>query len=69
MITLLVSQLGISGLLPGLALAVVLRGGFPVVLLAGSVFHEHVLLVLAAPHAGDWLLKLLVITVITASWR
>ena len=43
--------------------------GFPVVLLAGSVFHENVPWKLAALHAGDWLVKLLVIAVIVGVWH
>jgi hypothetical protein len=43
--------------------------GFPVVLLAGSVFHENVPFRLAALHAGDWLVKLLVIAVIVGVWH
>src|SRR3712207_7737126 len=40
-----------------------LWGAFPVVLLTGSVVHEKVPWQLAAIHAGDWLLKLLLISV------
>ena len=48
--------------LPGtLLLAVVLWLGFPAVLLTGSVIWERVPTVTAAMHAGDWLLKLLLI--------
>ena len=36
----------------------------PVVLLAGSVFHEGTRPASAALHAGDWLLKLIVIGMI-----
>jgi hypothetical protein len=43
--------------------------GFPVLLLAGSVFHENVPWRLAALHAGDWLVKLLVIAVIVGVWH
>jgi Protein of unknown function (DUF1761) len=43
--------------------------GFPVLLLAGSVFHENVPWKLAALHAGDWLVKLLVIAVIVGVWH
>lgn len=52
-----------------LLLAVVLWTGFPAMLLSGSVVHEKVPWKLAALHAGDWLLKLLVITVIVGLWR
>ncbi len=48
--------------LPGsLLLAAVLWIGFPVTLLTGSVTWEKVPPVTAAMHAGDWLLKLLLI--------
>jgi hypothetical protein len=40
-----------------------LWGAFPVVLLSGSVVHEKVPWQLAAIHAGDWLVKLLLISV------
>ncbi len=40
-----------------------LWGAFPVVLLTGSVVHEKVPWQLAAIHAGDWLVKLLLISV------
>jgi hypothetical protein len=43
--------------------------GFPVVLLTGSVIHENVPWKLAAIHAGDWLVKLIVVTVIVSLWR
>jgi hypothetical protein len=43
--------------------------GFPVLLLAGSVFHENVPWRLAALHAGDWLVKLLVIAAIVGVWH
>jgi hypothetical protein len=50
---------------PGaMVLGLVLWVGFPLVLLAGSVHHEKAPVQLAAIHGGDWLLKLLVITVI-----
>ncbi|HJU97319.1 MAG TPA: DUF1761 domain-containing protein [Jiangellaceae bacterium] len=50
-------------------LGLVLWVGFPVVLLTGSVIHENVPWKLAAIHAGDWLLKLVVIAVIVGLWR
>ena len=49
----------LSGGLLGLALWLL-----PVVLLAGSVFHEGTRPASAALHAGDWLLKLLAMGVI-----
>jgi hypothetical protein len=41
---------------------------FPAVILAGSVLHENVPWRLAAIHAGDWLIKLLVMSVIIGVW-
>ena len=46
----------LAGVLVGLSLSIV-----PVVLLAGSVFHEGVPMRRAALHAGDWLIKLVAI--------
>lgn len=43
--------------------------GFPVMLLLGSVIWESVPSRLAAIHAGDWLLKLLVLSVIVSLWQ
>jgi hypothetical protein len=48
-------------------LAFVLWVGFPVVLLTGSVAWEKVAPVTAAMHAGDWLLKLLLIAAIVGA--
>lgn len=43
--------------------------GFPAVLLSGSVLWDNVHWKLAAIHAGDWLGKLLLMTVILGAWR
>jgi Protein of unknown function (DUF1761) len=43
--------------------------GFPVVLLSGSVMWQNVPWALAAIHAGDWLVKILLITFIAGVWR
>jgi hypothetical protein len=48
-----------QALLLGLGLAV-----FPVVILSGSVLHEKVPLALAGIHAGDWVVKLLVVSLL-----
>jgi len=48
----------------GIVLAVVAWVGFPLVLLTGSVIWERVHPATAALHAGDWLLKLLLIAAI-----
>jgi len=54
-----------GGLLLGLALWV----GFPFVLWTGAVIHENTAPKLAAIHAGDWLVKLLVVAVIVSVWQ
>ena len=43
--------------------------GFPVVLLAGSVIWDNVPWKVAAIHAGDWLVKLVVIPLIICAMR
>lgn len=43
--------------------------GLPLVLLSGLVVHENYSKGLAVIHAGDWLLKLLIFTVILTLWR
>jgi hypothetical protein len=57
----LAARADLLGLPEVLGLALVTWFGFPVVLLAGSVSWERVPVVTAAIHAGDWLLKLLLI--------
>jgi hypothetical protein len=42
---------------------------FPASILLGSVVHENVPPALAAIHAGDWLAKLLLMSVILGTWR
>ena len=64
----LVASLGLGGLSAALLLALALWVAFPVVLLAGAVFHERVPPLLAVIHVGDWLLKLAVITAIVTLW-
>ncbi len=68
-VTGLARGLDLVGLGPALLFALVLWVAFPVVLLSGSVFHEQVPTLLAAIHAGDWLLKLAVIAVVVTLWR
>jgi hypothetical protein len=43
--------------------------GFPVMLLSGSVIWENVPWKRATIHAGDWLLKLLLMAVVLGAWR
>jgi hypothetical protein len=42
---------------------------FPAMIPLYSVVHENVPLMLAAIHAGDWLVKLLLMAVIIGVWR
>ena len=65
----LASLLEIDDVMGGVLLGLVMWVGFPVMLLTGSVIWERVPAKLAAIHAGDWLLKLLVIAVIVSLWR
>ncbi|MBB2925438.1 DUF1761 domain-containing protein [Cellulomonas cellasea] len=58
----------VEGWLAGAALGVVLWVGFPVVLLSGSVVHEKVPWRLAGLHAGDWLVKLVLVSVVLSAW-
>ena len=62
------ARLGVEGVLPLVVAALVAWVGFPVVLLSGSVLHERVPWRPAALHAGDWLLKLVAITLIVGLW-
>lgn len=58
-----------AGWAGGVMLGLVLWVGFPAVLLAGSVLWEGVAVRLAMLHAGDWLVKLLVVAVIVTTVR
>lgn len=64
----LAGRLDLIGWPSAILLGLVLWTGFPAVLLTGSVLWEHVPLRLAALHAGDWLVKLLVVAVIVGVW-
>jgi hypothetical protein len=54
-----------GGLLLGLGLWV----GFPLVLWTGAMFHERTPWRLAVIHGGDWLVKLLAISLIVSVWQ
>ena len=60
---------GVADWTAAIMLGALLWIGFPVVLLTGSVIHESVPWKLAAIHAGDWLVKLVLISVIVGVWR
>ncbi len=53
----------------GVLLALALWVGFPATLWVGAMMWEKSPWRLAALHAGDWLLKLLVVAVIVSVWR
>lgn len=63
------SRMDVEDWTGALILGVALWIGFPFVLLSGSVLHEKVPWKLAALHSGDWLVKLLLISVIVGVWQ
>jgi uncharacterized protein DUF1761 len=65
----LVALLGLGSWMGAVRLGLFLWIGFPVILLTGSVLWENVPWKVAAIHAGDWLVKLLVIPIIVTAWR
>jgi hypothetical protein len=60
---------GVTGPADAVRLAAGLWGAFPAVLLTGSVVHEKVPWQLAAIHAGDWLVKLLLVAAVVGGTR
>ena len=64
----LISQLGVHTLFEVVHLTLLLWIAFPVLILISSVMYEKVPSKLAAIHAGDWLLKLLLMIVILGFW-
>jgi hypothetical protein len=65
----LVVQLDIADWLDAIQLGFLLWIGLPAVLLVGSVMWENVPWKLAAIHAGDWLVKLLIMAAILGVWQ
>ena len=65
----LVYQIGVDDWTQAALLGFVLWVGFPLIILIGSVYHEKVPVKLASIHAGDWLLKLVVIAIIVGVWQ
>jgi hypothetical protein len=63
------ARMDLTGPGAALPLALLAWAGFPLVLLTGSVLHERVPWRLAAVHAGDWLIKLVAVTLIVGLWR
>ncbi|HVH31601.1 MAG TPA: DUF1761 domain-containing protein [bacterium] len=64
-----VALLGVSGWLRAVQFGLFVWIGFPVILLTGSVLWDDVPWKVAAIHAGDWLVKMLVIPIIVSSWH
>ena len=64
-----VAALGINNWFIAAHFGLLLWIGFPVVLLAGSVLWDNTPVKVAAIHAGDWLVKLLVIPIIVTLWQ
>lgn len=65
----LASQGEITDVGGGLLLGAALWIGFPFVLWTGAMIWENTSWRLAALHAGDWLVKLLVVSVIVSVWQ
>ena len=63
------SLLGISSWMGAVHFGLFLWVGFPVILLTGSVLWENIPVKVAVIHAGDWLVKLLVIPIIVSVWH
>jgi hypothetical protein len=68
-VTRFVALLGITSLLGAVHFGLFLWIGFPVIILTGSVLWENTPSKVAAIHAGDWLVKLVVIPIIVTLWR
>jgi hypothetical protein len=62
----LTRNLGVATSADAVRLGFALWIGFPVILLTGSIIWEDVPWRLAAIHMGDWLIKILLITIIVA---
>jgi hypothetical protein len=65
----LVVRLGVRDWLGAVRFGLLVWIGFPVMILLGSVAHENVPLQLAAIHAGDWLVKVVILAVVPSLWR
>jgi len=64
-----VAQLGLGSWTGAVRFGLFLWIGFPVILLTGSVLWENVPWKVAAIHAGDWLVKMLVIPIVVTVWH
>jgi hypothetical protein len=64
-----IALLGVSNWMGAAHFGLLLWIGFPVILLIGSILWENTPVKVAAIHAGDWLVKMLVIPIIVSVWR
>jgi Protein of unknown function (DUF1761) len=64
-----VALLGVSSWMGAVHFGLLLWIGFPAILLTGSVLWDNVPWKVAAIHAGDWLVKMLVIPIIVTVWH
>jgi uncharacterized protein DUF1761 len=62
-------HLAVATVPAALLLALVLWVGFPALILSGSIVWDDAPWRLAAIHAGDWLVKLLVIGAVVGAWN
>lgn len=62
-------RVGVASWTSAVHIGLILWAGFPFVLLTGSVLWDKVPRRLAAIHAGDWLVKLVLISAILGAWR
>lgn len=69
MVARLMGLLGVTSWLIAIHSGFMLWIGFPLILLTGSVLWDNVPWKVAAIHAGDWLVKLLVIPLIVIAWQ
>ena|SRR5215469_15200036 len=65
----LVAQFGVVGWTGALRLALLVWLGFPFMILTGAVLWDNRPWKFAAIHSGDWLMKLVLMTVILSMWH
>jgi hypothetical protein len=65
----LIALLGVNNWMGAAHFGLLLWIGFPVILLIGSILWENTPVKVAAIHAGDWLVKMLVIPIIVSVWH
>ena len=68
-VTGLLTFLGVTRLVIAVHTGIMLWIAFPVVLLVGSAMWENVPKKVVAIHAGDWLVKLIIVPIIATMWR